>query len=174
MNAGVVRDVPELEVVEGNGHRGMWAEYCDRGYQYDKDFTDSNRPKWYIIGNSFGRDMINVILGSRIADMVELSYSDVHSYQNCLNRFAEADVVILSTLMVDEIKIADVQQNHCSNNKHFFHHWREKFWREQRTSLQFDGGIRETVEWYLKNLVWLDNVTSGDYLTYYEKMYDNR
>ncbi len=41
-------------------------------------------------------------------------------------------------------------------------------------SLQFDGGIRETVEWYLKNQVWLDNVTSGDYLTYYEKMYDNR
>lgn len=97
----------------------MWAEYCDRGYQYDKDFTDYNRPKWYIIGNSFGRDMIIVILESRIADVVELSYSDMHSYQNCLNRFAEADVVILSTLMVDEIKIADVR-NHCSNNKLFF------------------------------------------------------
>ena len=41
-------------------------------------------------------------------------------------------------------------------------------------SLQFDGGIRETVEWYLNNQGWLDNVTSGDYLTYYEKMYDNR
>ncbi|MGM9777837.1 MAG: acyltransferase family protein, partial [Prevotella sp.] len=119
INAGVVRDVPELEVEEGNGHRGMWAEYCDRGYQYDKDFTDSNRPKWYIIGNSFGRDMINVILESRIADMVEISYSDMHSYQNRLNRFAEADVVILSTLMVDEIKIADVQER-CSNKKPFF------------------------------------------------------
>ena len=28
-NAGVVRDVPELEVVKGKVHRGMWAEYCD-------------------------------------------------------------------------------------------------------------------------------------------------
>lgn len=40
-------------------------------------------------------------------------------------------------------------------------------------SLQFDGGIRETVEWYLNNQEWLDNVTSGDYLTYYENVYNN-
>ena len=40
-------------------------------------------------------------------------------------------------------------------------------------SLQFDGGIRETIEWYLNNQEWLDNVTSGDYQKYYEKMYNN-
>lgn len=45
-NAGVVRDVPELEVVKGKVHRGMWAEYCDRGYKYDKEFTDDARLKW--------------------------------------------------------------------------------------------------------------------------------
>ena len=57
-NAGVVRDVPELEVVKGKVHRGMWAEYCDRGYQYDREFTDDERPKWYVIGNSFGRGVL--------------------------------------------------------------------------------------------------------------------
>lgn len=36
-NAGVVRDVPELEVVKGKVHRGMWAEYCDRGYKYEME-----------------------------------------------------------------------------------------------------------------------------------------
>ncbi len=41
-------------------------------------------------------------------------------------------------------------------------------------SLQFEEGIEKTVRWYLENEEWLDNVTSGDYLTYYEKMYDNR
>lgn len=41
-------------------------------------------------------------------------------------------------------------------------------------SLQFDGGIRETVEWYLNNQDWLDNVTSGDYLEYYSNMYKGR
>ncbi len=38
-------------------------------------------------------------------------------------------------------------------------------------SLQFEEGIEKTVRWYLDNQDWLDNVTSGDYLRYYEEMY---
>ncbi len=39
-------------------------------------------------------------------------------------------------------------------------------------SLQFEEGIEKTVRWYLDNQAWMDNVTSGDYVTYYEKMYN--
>lgn len=38
-------------------------------------------------------------------------------------------------------------------------------------SLQFEEGIERTVKWYLDNQQWLDNVTSGDYQVYYERMY---
>ncbi|MGI6046819.1 MAG: dTDP-glucose 4,6-dehydratase [Petrimonas sp.] len=38
-------------------------------------------------------------------------------------------------------------------------------------SLQFEEGIEKTAQWYLENQDWLDNVTSGDYQQYYEKMY---
>ncbi|MDB4256305.1 dTDP-glucose 4,6-dehydratase [Flavobacteriaceae bacterium] len=38
-------------------------------------------------------------------------------------------------------------------------------------SLQFEEGIEKTVAWYLENKEWLDNVTSGDYQAYYQKMY---
>lgn len=38
-------------------------------------------------------------------------------------------------------------------------------------SLQFEEGIELTVRWYLENQGWLDNVTSGDYLKYYQNMY---
>ncbi|MBD9177976.1 MAG: dTDP-glucose 4,6-dehydratase [Odoribacter splanchnicus] len=41
-------------------------------------------------------------------------------------------------------------------------------------SLQFEEGIERTVKWYLENQEWLDNVTSGDYQKYYEKMYGDR
>jgi len=41
-------------------------------------------------------------------------------------------------------------------------------------SLQFEEGIEKTVRWYLDNQEWLDNVTSGDYLKYYEEMYKDR
>ncbi|MGP1514818.1 MAG: dTDP-glucose 4,6-dehydratase [Bacteroidales bacterium] len=38
-------------------------------------------------------------------------------------------------------------------------------------SLQFEQGIETTVQWYLDNQSWLDSVTNGDYLKYYEQMY---
>ena len=38
-------------------------------------------------------------------------------------------------------------------------------------SLQFEEGIEKTVRWYLENQEWLDSVTSGDYMKYYDEMY---
>ncbi len=31
-------------------------------------------------------------------------------------------------------------------------------------SVDFDGGLRKTVQWYLDNALWLDNITSGRYM----------
>ena len=39
-------------------------------------------------------------------------------------------------------------------------------------SLQFEEGLEKTVDWYLSNQEWMDNVTSGDYMKYYEEMYN--
>jgi len=39
-------------------------------------------------------------------------------------------------------------------------------------SLQFEEGLEKTVDWYLTNEEWLNNVTSGDYQKYYEKQYN--
>jgi len=41
-------------------------------------------------------------------------------------------------------------------------------------SLQFAEGLERTVEWYLQNQPWLDDVTSGQYQQYYEDLYANR
>lgn len=41
-------------------------------------------------------------------------------------------------------------------------------------SLQFEEGIAKTVRWYLENQSWMDHVTSGDYMNYYEEMYSRR
>lgn len=38
-------------------------------------------------------------------------------------------------------------------------------------SLQFEEGLEKTVDWYLESQEWLDNVTSGEYKSYYRKMY---
>lgn len=36
----------------------------------------------------------------------------------------------------------------------------------------FEEGLAETVDWYLENKEWLENVTSGAYQEYYQKQYD--
>jgi len=41
-------------------------------------------------------------------------------------------------------------------------------------SLQFEEGIEKTIDWYLNNEEWLENVTTGDYLKYYEEQYEKR
>ena len=40
-----------------------------------------------------------------------------------------------------------------------------------KPSLQFQEGLGLTIDWYMRNQNWLDNVTSGDYKNYYKKQY---
>ena len=35
----------------------------------------------------------------------------------------------------------------------------------------FDQGIRQTIDWYLQNQEWWENIRSGEYMKYYDKMY---
>jgi dTDP-glucose 4,6-dehydratase len=37
----------------------------------------------------------------------------------------------------------------------------------------FEVGIVKTIQWYLDNRQWIENVTSGDYKHYYDRMYNN-
>ena len=41
-------------------------------------------------------------------------------------------------------------------------------------SLQFEEGIERTVRWYLQNEAWMENITSKEYIKYYDEMYGNR
>ena len=37
----------------------------------------------------------------------------------------------------------------------------------------FEQGMKETIQWYLENTEWIENIISGDYANYYNKMYQN-
>ena len=39
---------------------------------------------------------------------------------------------------------------------------------------KFADGIRKTIQWYLDNRPWWENIINGDYQTYYERMYGGR
>lgn len=41
-------------------------------------------------------------------------------------------------------------------------------------SVTFEEGLAVTIDWFLENTEWLNNVTSGAYSNYYQSMYSNR
>ena len=48
---------------------------------------------------------------------------------------------------------------------------RELGWKPEET---FDTGIKKTVQWYLDNQAWVQDVQSGDYMKWLEKNYSDR
>jgi dTDP-glucose 4,6-dehydratase len=48
---------------------------------------------------------------------------------------------------------------------------RELGWKP---SVTFEQGLEKTVDWYLKNESWINNITSGAYEKYYQKQYTER
>lgn len=43
-----------------------------------------------------------------------------------------------------------------------------------KPSLQFEEGLEKTVDWYLQNQDWVNDVTTGNYQRYYEEQYKSR
>ena len=39
---------------------------------------------------------------------------------------------------------------------------------------KFENGIVKTIQWYMDNKPWWENIINGEYKTYYERMYGNR
>lgn len=48
---------------------------------------------------------------------------------------------------------------------------KELGWKPETT---FDAGIRKTIRWYLAHKEWWEEIISGEYREYYERMYGNR
>ena len=88
---GIVRDIPELDIREGETDPMFLEQYTDRIYQYDHEFSqDNSRKKILVIGNSFARDFANILLESSVADSIQLSYH--YDFESCpLNRIRQCE-----------------------------------------------------------------------------------
>ena len=48
---------------------------------------------------------------------------------------------------------------------------RELAWRSQ---IDFEEGLRRTIDWYLRNIEWLADTRSSSYREYYDSVYSSR
>ena len=108
MNAGVVRDIPELEVYKSSPERGKWPKYNNRIFSDDKPFT-TEKQHWLVVGNSYGRDFANIIYESEVADQIEVSYAYKSDYLEVEDRFKDADIIFIASKGIDEKLIHQIE-----------------------------------------------------------------
>ncbi len=84
LKGGVVRDVPELDVSVSNTLNDFSTnintniQYNESARQFKKEFSkDTNTAKVIVLGDSFGRDLINLLNESSFKDKIELNYLDI-------------------------------------------------------------------------------------------------
>ena len=93
--AGVVRDVPELDVSTSHVTRNMHGNYLHRVYRYfNKGFENNKKYNVCAIGNSFARDFVNILLESSYCDSINISYLRLYNQINP-KTIREADYVFI-------------------------------------------------------------------------------
>ena len=177
--AGVIRDVPELDLTVGHAERGMHAKYNWRILDYDRDFCSTDKIKILILGNSFSRDWANVLLESKYKEAIELSYlSEVEAAPaSARARLASADVVFMSLVGRESVAQlgekfgADPSRIWMIGFKSFgasngiFYNFRGKDYYEQRTPI--DPG-----EWSAN--VWGKETWGERFIDLMEKVVDQK
>ncbi len=125
-HAGVVRDVPELNINKNNAHQNMHGEYCDRPYLWMREFDDNNKIKILVIGNSFGRDWANILYEYDKTDSFQISYiyfantytdKDLIPYQK---RIEQADYVFVAKVKsIYSITVIPADKFYLVSNKNY-------------------------------------------------------
>lgn len=142
---GVLKDVPELGLLRESAGRNIHARYNERVFVYNKPFVGNEKTKVLIIGNSFARDWGNVLLESKFAGELDISYvehPDTHPELGA--RMRAADVIFYSAPSPKEVKRFGVPEsklwaigtkNYGVSNGVLYNHGKQGYF-SQRTSME--------------------------------------
>ncbi len=92
---GMVRDVPELGLFIGENNQTP-EEYNQAPFGLNKDFEDNGKKNILVIGDSFGRDWVNILHEAGVDSVMNISYT-MYVDENTKNRMSKADFVFVAT-----------------------------------------------------------------------------
>lgn len=100
--SGVIRDVPELDTYVGKTTERMHIAYNEEGYKFDKDFTSTKKIKIVVVGDSYGRDFVNILREMKIEDRAEIAYVQNHekTKANNIKRILNSDLAFFTLTIV--------------------------------------------------------------------------
>jgi len=164
---GIVRDVPELELYKSRSYGGnIYMCYNEHVRKLNLMFTESDKIKVLVIGNSFARDWANILLESKFGKRMELSYVEKMNECSDINiKLKKADYLFFSVLGREEFEILSEKyvidtskcwyigtKNFGSNNGIFYSNRGSRNYCLQRTSI--DSGFIKINEALKKQWGW--------------------
>lgn len=93
---GLVRDIPELDLYVGQNGRTP-EEYNSEPFKLDKDFKNNGKRNILVIGDSFGRDWINILRESGVDSVMNISYT-MYADDETRVRIEKADIIFVATI----------------------------------------------------------------------------
>jgi len=106
LHAGVIRDVPELDITTTNTSSFVrMGAYNDKVSSYDRDFSEVDKIHVLVIGDSFARDFVNILLESKWNGRIEISYVYDYNDAKVAKRARDASVIFYSTVDRDKLDI---------------------------------------------------------------------
>ncbi|MCM1451592.1 MAG: acyltransferase [Clostridium sp.] len=91
---GLVRDIPELNLYI-DADNITPEDYNSRIFSFDRDFENNARPNILVIGDSFGRDWINVLIECGIDSLTNISYH-TEPDEVTIERMEQADYIFVA------------------------------------------------------------------------------
>lgn len=98
----------------------------ERAWIYKNDtFKQAGKPNILVVGNSFGRDVVNMLIETYEEDSFEIIYRDdmnTCSFKNKtdLNLFIKSDIIIFASNYLNQSCTVDLIKNSLFSNKAFF------------------------------------------------------
>ncbi len=112
-NGGVVRDVPQLGILKDNkkvnanlfGKRdNIHISYNENANRFNSDFLEISKKKVLVMGDSYGRDLINILSESNLISKLDLSYFGIVSRKIFLNPKLKE----VNKNLIDRVKAAEI------------------------------------------------------------------
>ncbi len=170
LRGGILKDIPELGITKDQAGRNINAKYNKRVFKNDKSFVASDKIRVLVIGNSFARDWVNVLLESKYKNDLEISYIiRPFDHKELEQRAQNADVIFYSTARkADVIKLGlDISKLYVIGTKNYgtssgiFYNYRGDDYFKQRTLM--DKGYWKkneelSAEWKERYINYIDKI----------------
>ena len=130
----------------------------------------------------FTRDWLYVEDHARAIDLIYHKGKNTETYNiGGFNEWTNIDLIKVMCVQMDEILgndkgtseqlITYVKDRPGHDKRYAIDASKIKNELSWEPSLQFEEGLQRTIQWYMNNQQWIDNVTSGDYQKYYAEQY---